>query len=48
LGIILLAIVFFIPNGLVGKVIEKQHNFRINRKRVKITAFNRSMKGAEV
>lgn len=38
LGVILLAIVFFVPNGLVGKVIEIQYNFRSNKKRAKISA----------
>lgn len=48
LGVILLAIVFLVPNGLVGKIIEKQYTFRSNRKKVKISAFNQSMKGAEI
>lgn len=40
LGIILLLIVFFIPNGIIGKIVEAQYHFRINKKREKIAAIH--------
>lgn len=40
LGVVLLLIVFFAPNGIIGKIVETQYRFRINRKREKIAVSN--------
>lgn len=36
LGLILLIIIFFVPNGIIGKILEAQYNIRISRKKAKI------------
>lgn len=36
LGLILLIIIFFVPNGIIGKILEQQYNIRINRNKAKI------------
>lgn len=38
LGIVLLLIIFFMPNGIIGKLIEIQYNIRTRRSKEKIAA----------
>lgn len=48
LGVVLLLIVFFVPNGIIGKIIETQYHIRINRKREKIAVSHADSTGGSL